>query len=302
MQQNTFPTTALSLFAKTLDDPSYSDVVLRLQSPEASGACILDNKLVLAESCPYFQSLFTSGFSESSTVLLDPSALPGKPDDPLAGDVADFEAFETLLGWPGSPILGAHSSFGTATSAASPLREPSSTSPQTRPFLQVPVSDCSYSTLHSLLFFLRTGKVCLLPSTSNYLVAFQNEAPSEPYSISGRNAWLNKAAKGMSGPGFCNPHALYRLADRYLLEELKMIAKERIVGLTVRNAAYEAFSSLSRDFELVQKDIVEFVLKNWNEVKATRAWSQAMELLGEGHLPGGVDVLRRVLEALGVKS
>ncbi|BGP15728.1 hypothetical protein JCM10213v2_003717 [Rhodosporidiobolus nylandii] len=255
MQQNTFATTAPSLFGKTLDHPTYSDVVLRLQSPEASGACILDNKLVLTQRCSYFRSLFTSGFSESSTVLLDPSALPGEPNDPLAGDISDFEAFE------------------------------------------------AYSTLDSLLFFLRTGKVCFLPSTGNYLIAFQDEGSSHPYSISGRNAWLNKAVEGLGGPGFCNPHALYRLADRYLLGELKKLAKERIVrGLTVQNVGYEAFSCLSRDFEDVQKDAVEFVLKNWKEVKATRAWSQAMELLSEGHLPGGLDILRRVHEGLETKS
>ncbi|GAA5943389.1 hypothetical protein JCM10213_007977 [Rhodosporidiobolus nylandii] len=303
MQQNTFATTAPSLFGKTLDHPTYSDVVLRLQSPEASGACILDNKLVLTQRCSYFRSLFTSGFSESSTVLLDPSALPGEPNDPLAGDISDFEAFEASLTSQACADTGVESSCGIASSAPSPLHGSSSASALARPFLQVPVSDCSYSTLDSLLFFLRTGKVCFLPSTGNYLIAFQDEGSSHPYSISGRNAWLNKAVEGLGGPGFCNPHALYRLADRYLLGELKKLAKERIVrGLTVQNVGYEAFSCLSRDFEDVQKDAVEFVLKNWKEVKATRAWSQAMELLSEGHLPGGLDILRRVHEGLETKS
>ncbi|BGP15725.1 hypothetical protein JCM10213_007980 [Rhodosporidiobolus nylandii] len=275
VESDALPTFAVSdaaLVSNLYNNLTYADVAFRVNISNSLPSYLLSTKLVLIERCPHFKTVLTSGFSESAAVSLDPQALSVRPQNVFEGDRQDFQAFENSLSLPA------------------------------RSLLQIEIQECSYSTFNSLLSFLHSGEVVFLPSTSNFLIAFQDEPrtqPDLPYSIAERDTWLSANAESKNDTLPCNPHALYRLADRYLLDDLKKLAKNSIVkGLTVQNAAYEAFSGLSRDSEDVQKDIVEFVLKNWKEVKLTRAWSQAIELLEEGQLSGGGTVFRRILDGL----
>ncbi|BGP15716.1 hypothetical protein JCM10213v2_003705 [Rhodosporidiobolus nylandii] len=267
----TFAVSDAALVSNLYNNPTYADVAVRLNIPNSPPCYLFSTKLVLVERCAHFKTVLSSGFSESAAVSLDLQALSVRPQNVFEGDSQDFQAFEN--------------------------KAPVATAGAARSLLQIEINECSYSTFNSLLSFLHCGGVVFLDLTSDFLIAFQDEPreqPDLPYSTAERDSWLS--AKADCDVLTCNPHALYRLADRYLLDDLKKLAKNSIVkGLT---AAHEAFSGLSRDFDDVQKDIVEFVLKNWKEVKLTRAWSQAIELLEEGQLPGGGAVLRRIHEGM----
>ncbi|GAA6039845.1 hypothetical protein JCM8097_006760 [Rhodosporidiobolus ruineniae] len=142
------------------------------------------------------------------------------------------------------------------------------------------------ATLGALLLFLHGGKVNFLPSTSQHLKAHE-EGEKKRYSAVTREHWQKHEQSTTQHPLACTPHALYRLADRYLLETLREVVKLELVDkLTVETVAYEMFSALSIDYEDVQKGILPFLLENWKEVKETRAWKQAMDLLEAGQLPG----------------
>ncbi|GAA6058291.1 hypothetical protein JCM3770_002896 [Rhodotorula araucariae] len=154
--------------------------------------------------------------------------------------------------------------------------------------------DCS--TLHALLFHLHYSKVAFVKSPSHYLASAANATEESAY------AWINgNAPKMADDPPPCSPHALYRLADRYLDKELKKQAKDHILcNVTVASAAYEAFSGLSRDYSDVSDGLVAFILQHWSAVKATSGWARCMELLDSGALPGGTAVLNKILAKLSV--
>jgi len=90
----------------------------------------------------------------------------------------------------------------------------------------------------------------------------------------------------------CSAHAMYRLADRYLLEELKemslgfitrSLTPENVRGFSgsdsscatqcsirstsLPQVSYELFSPLSLDHEKVQKPILDYFVDNWVSVR-----------------------------------
>ncbi|GAA5825580.1 hypothetical protein JCM11251_000292 [Rhodosporidiobolus azoricus] len=291
-----------------LDSRSCFDVVFAIQ-PSESGAFshITAIKDVLMARSSYFRDLFSSDFCESRLEHSDPQGLLGKPSDPLHGDRHDFSAFEEML------VHGNDIKVSEAT-PPSTLAEPS-VQPQiasglaqsttaTGSYVKVVIHDCSYSTYYGILFYLYTHRINFLPPTSDYLLADQNE-PRKPRDASdatkARDAWLIKKALNQNPPP-CNPHAVYRLADRYLLNDLKEIAQGYILrSLTVENVAYEAFCRLSLDYDSYRDKVLQFILENWTAVKHTRAWMQSMKLLEDGQLQGGGALLQKLFDALDIK-
>ncbi|GAA5968903.1 hypothetical protein JCM11641_000773 [Rhodosporidiobolus odoratus] len=280
------------------NNPVCADVVFEVRPLGNSALFHIPVKLILIERCPHFKAVLTSGFSESGTLSLDLSALNCKAVNKLVGDANDFEIFEifemalTLDPASGDAQQGKKRLQATLSGPTHPYKG-------TREFQRIQVTDCSYATIYSLLFFLHTGQVAFLPLQSNYLLASQDEPHDPPHPLFSpalRDAWLEAQVLG-NEMTHCSAHALYRLADRYLLDCLREYAKQFIISnLTVQNVTYEAFSSLSRDFDDFQKDVVAFISQNWSKVRSSRAWSQSMELLEEGQLPGGAAVLCRVHE------
>ncbi|GAA6027609.1 hypothetical protein JCM8097_007945 [Rhodosporidiobolus ruineniae] len=299
--RNSVPNSSL-LVTKLFNNITYADVafLVKVSRDSSPSHLVFALKAVLVEGSAHFRT--SSNESSEVEVNIDWSGKSGH--DKLTGDPLDFEAFETCLTKsettpPAGTARSASLTSSTATNTAS------RTKPSSKWMISVTVEGCSYATVQALLFFLHGGNITFLPLLSSFLIAFQDDPPdsnASPYSAAARNAWLAKNAK-QKDPTPCSSYGLYRLADRWMLEVPKGQAKEFILkGLTIENVAYEAFSQLSRDFEDLQKPILDFLLKHWKEVKATRAWSQTMELLEEGELPGGAAVLRKVHDGLGVVS
>ncbi|GAA5930106.1 hypothetical protein JCM10213_001002, partial [Rhodosporidiobolus nylandii] len=273
--------------ADLCNNADYADVAFRIRPSESSAASyILCTKLLLNKRSPHLKTLLDSGFSESSSLeRVDPHTLTGAAA-PLAGDGNDFEVFEEALipqapahvRTQSSPVVAVGRSRSPSTSSSgSPRKKQKTDQPESNKadnhdsaeaalrFLQIiNITDRSYATYHSLLFFLHTGMTNFTPSVADYLVArseaIEKDKDAQPEE---RNVWLTDAALREDPPP-CNPHALYRLADEYLVDKLRELAKGFIIrSLTVENVAYEAFCQLSMEYDDFQKDVLVFLLANW---------------------------------------
>ncbi|GAA5822160.1 hypothetical protein JCM3770_005070 [Rhodotorula araucariae] len=291
------------------NNPLPSDVTFHLTSTEPP-ARIFAMKPFLVNQSTYFATLFSSGFSEAtSTIKLDAHLEYRKPDNAYAGNAADFKPFfvckdPSALGSDHERVVDEDGDQDPATSpglneaTAEPANEKSNQEVEMRKYHEIKVDYRRvYSTLHAFLFHLHYSKVAFVQSLSHHLALAVNATEESAYAcIKG------DAAKMADDPPPCSPHALYRLADRYLNEELKKQAKYNILNnLTIASAAYEAFGSLSRDYPELSDGVVAFILQHWPAVKATAGWAR-LEVLESGALLGGMAVLSKIHEGLVPKT
>lgn len=70
----------------------------------------------------------------------------------------------------------------------------------------------------------------------------------------------------------CSAKAMYRLADKLQIHDLKKRAETHISSsLTVQNIVWEAFSSFASHYPDIRRIELNFLLSHWKEVKRTRA-------------------------------
>ncbi|GAA5919549.1 hypothetical protein JCM1841_001004 [Sporobolomyces salmonicolor] len=176
-----------------------------------------------------------------------------------------------------------------------------------RPRFEVVVTDAAYSTLRALLNYLYTDSISFSPLASTYYVAREHAAASGlPFPYASRKAYLlahspahapEASGKGKVGP--CSAKAIYRLADKMGLSELKERAYEHIVqSLTAQNIVYEAFGSFSMRFEEIKRIEIAFLLDKWLEVRSSPSMRKVFEYLRSGRFPGFEDVWLRIMENL----
>lgn len=181
--------------------------------------------------------------------------------------------------------------------------------PDRRKRRKVTVSDSSYVTYKALLFFLYTDTIEFAPLTSSFLdhnslAAASNSGSSAlhqaafgsgPSSSLGGSRFETTSGQSFSRemlkahqlrqqvidvyraqfpnrPSPCSAKAMYRLADKLQIHNLKKRAKEHIAkSLTVQNIVWEAFSSFASHYPEVRQMELSFLLSHWREVKRTRA-------------------------------
>ncbi|TKA52513.1 hypothetical protein B0A53_04889 [Rhodotorula sp. CCFEE 5036] len=96
-----------------------------------------------------------------------------------------------------------------------------------------------------------------------------------------------------------SPKSVYRLAHLLEREELQKMALDSFAsGLTISGAAAELFSPVSLAYEKPRKVVVDFVVKNWNEVKATEAWQAARAKVTSRPTEGAAQVMFDVFAAI----
>lgn len=149
-----------------------------------------------------------------------------------------------------------------------------------------------------MLAYLHSGLLPFNALPSDYLVARAQAVAAhgpltEPFDFPSRQQWLQTRFESLAdqpdwkGVKPCSPHALYRLAHRYDIQDLLLIVKSQIfrcldvenVSLLTKPArfcwfrlqaalrwcqvAYELFSPLSFDHEEIQSGIFEYLSKHW---------------------------------------
>lgn len=181
------------------------------------------------------------------------------------------------------------------------------------PKLRVVVKDVAYATYRAVLYYLYTDRIRFAPLSSSFLSSCspgatceQNPSDSQaslaPVTRTGsaevnagassRREWIQDWARGNPGhPVPCSAKAVYRLADKLGLTELKSRAFEHITkSLTVENVPYEVFSTFSATFEVVRKVEVKYFLDHWAEIRGSDAMRSVWHQIRLGRHPGFEEV------------
>lgn len=107
-----------------------------------------------------------------------------------------------------------------------------------------------------------------------------------------RAQWIKNWAVDYPGrPVPCSAKAVYRLADKLDLAELKERARDHIVkSLTITNVPHEVFSLFSATFEEIRKVQMDFFLANWGEIRGSESMAGVWTQIRTGRHPGFEEV------------
>ncbi|CAO1624870.1 unnamed protein product [Sympodiomycopsis kandeliae] len=187
---------------------------------------------------------------------------------------------------------------------------------------KVVVRDSSYATFRSLLFYLYTDSIEFAPLTSSYIDSRAigggdpwGRSPSSSSSSSDFNQEMLRAhsrrqeaiaeysRKYPLRPIPCSAKAMYRLADKLQLTDLKQRSYDHISNsLTVQNIVWEAFSSFTIQFNEILKMEMEFLLKNWKHVKKTKNMKTIFTRSSFTIHPGLIEIWPYLLSQLDYRS
>ncbi|KAL8277951.1 hypothetical protein RQP46_009583 [Phenoliferia psychrophenolica] len=176
-----------------------------------------------------------------------------------------------------------------------------------RPMFEVVVTDAAYTSFRALIYYLYTDSITFSPLASNYHSARELALQQDtPFPFPTRRSYLLATAPPApqtdpANPGPCSAKAIYRLADKIGLPELKERAYDHIVkSLTVQNIPYEVFGSFSLRFEEIKRVEIAFLLDRWNEVRESSSLKKVFQfgLLRVGRFPGFEEVMLRILPNL----
>ncbi|GAA5870533.1 hypothetical protein JCM16303_001513 [Sporobolomyces ruberrimus] len=242
------------------------------------------------------------------------SSVTGDQSEVSAGELSETEASNQRTSTPpqspsrfrSAPSSPAHAGFPmsmTQLPTKVPRKKDSKIQTDKRARSEVIVADASYSTFRALLYYLYTNQISFTPLASTFYAAKDRAADGNyPLPFATRKAFIlahspRDSAKGSVGPA--SAKALYRLADKMGLSELKQLAFDHIVSsLTPQNVVYEAFGSFSMRFEEIKRVEVAFLLQHWNEVRTSGSMSKVFGFLRSGRFPGFEDVWLSLLEHL----
>jgi len=191
---------------------------------------------------------------------------------------------------------------------------------------RVVVRDASYSAYRSVLFYIYTDNILFAPLSSSFInhstpdqsMLASAAGPAESSSnvrasqsvdssiISGaktRREWIKFWESGHPGqPTPCSAKAVYRLADRLDLAELKQRAFQFIIkSLTVENVPYEVFSTFSVAYEEIRKVQIKYFLDNWAAIRASDTMKNVWQQIRLGRHPGYEEVWPLIAQNLEFK-
>ncbi|KDQ25891.1 hypothetical protein PLEOSDRAFT_1046123 [Pleurotus ostreatus PC15] len=234
-------------------------------------------------------------------------------DDVATGNDEDMEEGRLAHADDASSLTKDDSNSEPSTSTEAP--ELGDIGPKKR---RVIVRDVAYTTYHALY----TDWIVFAPLSSSFSLPHEDAAsPVTPTNNahqtvvqgntpSGRNAlsvlatsrrqWIAQWIE--SNPGKlrpCSAKAVYRIADRLNLVELKERASQHICkSLTADNIAYEVFSPFAASFDDIRRFEVDFFLKNWATIRDSKAMRDVWHQIRIGHHPGFEEVWPVIVQNL----
>ncbi|KAF8158296.1 hypothetical protein B0H34DRAFT_708202 [Crassisporium funariophilum] len=214
------------------------------------------------------------------------------------------------------------------------IEPPPSVSQQSRqeasvifPKMTVVVRDVAYTTYRAMLYYIYTDNVVFAPLSSSFLTATPNisatpaeslpstpsEGPSQGLGVRyfsmhetslSRTEWIREWMRNNPGrPAPCSAKAMYRVADRLDLWELKERAAQHILkSLTVENIAYEVFSPFAATFEAIRKVEIEFFLSHWHDIRTSSSMKNVWVQIRNGRHPGFEEVWPLIAQSLEFKA
>ncbi|KAG8793347.1 hypothetical protein FRC12_003002 [Ceratobasidium sp. 428] len=194
--------------------------------------------------------------------------------------------------------------------------------------VHVVVRDVAYVTYKAFLYYLYTDSIIFAPLKSQFMPSspptssFAQAIPHLPISSDGapmnspgmgvirsdsagggRRGWVRDwEANNPDRPSPCSAKAIYRLADKLDLNELKSRAFAHITKhLSIQNVPFELFSGFSAAFGDVRKVQMDFALQNWAQIRNGESMRQVTQELRSGRHPGYEEVMPLLLAQLEYK-
>ncbi|KAG8697189.1 hypothetical protein FRC08_006682, partial [Ceratobasidium sp. 394] len=194
--------------------------------------------------------------------------------------------------------------------------------------VQVVVRDVAYVTYKAFLYYLYTDTIVFAPLKSQFMPSsppassFAQAVPHLPISSDGapmnspgmgimrsdsagggRRGWVRDwEANNPDRPSPCSAKAIYRLADKLDLSELKTRAFTHITkSLSIQNVPFELFSGFSAAFGDIRKVQMDFALQNWAQIRNGESMRQVTQELRSGRHPGYEEVMPLLLAQLEYK-
>ncbi|KAK0551824.1 hypothetical protein OC846_003095 [Tilletia horrida] len=167
-----------------------------------------------------------------------------------------------------------------------------SASANSRKRRQVVIQDSAYPTFRALLHFLYTDTVNFAPLTSSFLPADmsidelggfpstdRDSSTADKFALEMHKAHKKRqevidsfCSQNPQKPMPCSSKAMYKLADKLHIEDLRKRAQDHIASsLTVHCIVYEVFGNFTMRFADIRKMEIEFLLKHWDQVKRSSA-------------------------------
>ncbi|KII83022.1 hypothetical protein PLICRDRAFT_47435 [Plicaturopsis crispa FD-325 SS-3] len=275
-------------------------------------------------STPSESSNATLAMPDESTPSAFPAELPLEEHSDAADDSTSSRNVRSKLRHPSSPrstrspILDRASTWNRRSDGGSGAY-------QGPPKQTIIVRDFSYSTYRAALYYIYTDSIIFAPLTSSFIASAHaegttgdpsssppataqnpgdsqmnsgkssqpsDEVPAAAAAPTTRKGWIQQWQKNHPGrPAPCSAKAIYRLADRLDLRELKERASGHIIkSLTAENISYEVFSPFSAAFEDIRKIQVSFFLKHWAEIRTSNAMHNVWQQIRIGRHPGFEEV------------
>ncbi|KAG2362695.1 hypothetical protein BDR07DRAFT_1579515 [Suillus spraguei] len=181
--------------------------------------------------------------------------------------------------------------------------------------MRVFIRDVAYATYKAVLYYIYTDVIVFAPISSSFIstarkrsptVVSTAQAPSDSQSNlfdvpkagystetpTSRREWIRKWQQAHPGrPSPCSAKAVYRLADKLGLLDLKERAYQHIQkSFTVDNIPYEVFSPFSATFSDIRKVQVNFFLEHWGDIRSSDAMRSVWQQIRIGRHPGFEEV------------
>ncbi|KAF8636008.1 hypothetical protein AX15_000169 [Amanita polypyramis BW_CC] len=199
----------------------------------------------------------------------------------------------------------------------------SDTNTQDNSKIKVVVRDTAYATYRAVLYYLYTDFIVFAPLSSSFAQLDStsttsssdvsiNTADAQGYGYtakkSGRAApaavsrkeWIKEwCLTNPDKPTPCSAKAVYRLADRLGLLDLKDRAAQYIYkSLTVDNIASEVFSPFSATYDEIRKVLVDYFLSHWHDIRNSDAMKTVWKQIRNGRHPGFEEVWPVIVQNL----
>ncbi|KAL1743607.1 hypothetical protein HDZ31DRAFT_64858 [Schizophyllum fasciatum] len=181
--------------------------------------------------------------------------------------------------------------------------------------VKVVVRDVAYNTYLAMLYWIYTDRIVFAPLSSSFSTNvppnmtvktpvvtspstqsssnMPNNSPTAAIDTKAtRRQWIAEwQANNPDRPAPCSAKAMYRLADRLGLDELRERACRHIMrGLCVDNIAYEVFSPFAATFDEIRKLQVKYFLENWSQVRSSEGMREVWQQIRNGRHPGFEEV------------
>ncbi|KAK4698659.1 hypothetical protein P7C70_g7615, partial [Phenoliferia sp. Uapishka_3] len=242
----------LKFYSGVIESPQFFNVTFSFGDKNT----LHSNSDFLSAASPYFKTLFSSGFSETS----DTSSANSKTSP--AGTVSSVAQLQKKR----RRIMD---DSDDEVDRPRLLPPPAS--------YRVEVVDASYITYHEVLRWLHTGDISFAP--------LKSASPLRDLIQQTDDSAITFTPTDEAIPTFtpASPKSVYRLADFLELPELKALALDSILDqITVANVAVELISEVSQLYHPIQEALVDFAAKYWDEVKLSEGWKQLGRKVDEG--------------------